>query len=109
VACPTSTSCVAVGAGSSGGVVVPVTADGIPGQASTVPGTSELVGVACPTSTSCVAVGDNGSNTNPHGMGTTPTAGRWPPGHCHRGSPSARAAPSRARPSRRGLFPSRWR
>jgi len=54
VACPSATTCEALGDNFSGdGVVVPITS-GIPGGAVVVPGT-ELLGVACPSATTCEA------------------------------------------------------
>jgi peptidoglycan/xylan/chitin deacetylase (PgdA/CDA1 family) len=50
VACPTATTCEAVG----GGVAVPIT-NGTPGTAQPAPGSA----VACPTATTCEAVGGN--------------------------------------------------
>jgi hypothetical protein len=61
VACPTATTCEAVGDGASGEILVPIT-DGIPGAPIPVPGTYELRGIACESATSCVAVGDNATN-----------------------------------------------
>jgi hypothetical protein len=61
VACPTATSCFAVGDGGSGEVVLPIT-DGIPGTPIPVPGAYELRGIACESATSCVAVGSNAAN-----------------------------------------------
>ena len=62
VACPTATTCEAVGDSGSGEVLVPIR-DGIPGAPIPVPGTYELHGIACETATSCIAVGDNAANT----------------------------------------------
>jgi hypothetical protein len=57
VACPSGTTCEAVGYNSSfQGAVVPVT-NGTPGTAQAVSGTSQLFGVACPSATTCEAVG----------------------------------------------------
>ncbi len=60
VACPTATTCVAVGqfddATGSHGVVVPIT-NGVPGASQVVVGTATLTGVACSDATTCVAVG----------------------------------------------------
>lgn len=60
VACPTATTCVAVGqfddATGGHGVVVPIT-NGVPGAAQVVAGTGVLFGVACSDATTCVAVG----------------------------------------------------
>jgi peptidoglycan/xylan/chitin deacetylase (PgdA/CDA1 family) len=59
VACPTATTCEAVGGNNSQQeVVVPIT-NGIPGSAQPVSGTTELAGVACASATTCVAVGNN--------------------------------------------------
>ncbi|HMK96355.1 MAG TPA: hypothetical protein VK425_02350, partial [Acidimicrobiales bacterium] len=58
VACPTSTTCYAVGADHTAGMIAPIT-DGTPGTAEDVSGTLELTGVACPNSTTCYAVGEN--------------------------------------------------
>ena len=56
ITCTTTTTCVAVGASSSGqGAVVSVT-NGIPGPVRTVAGTTLLTGVACPSASTCVAV-----------------------------------------------------
>jgi hypothetical protein len=60
VACPSVTTCEAVGSNSSGGVVVPITS-GTPGSTVVVPGTAALGGVACPSATTCEAVGSNSS------------------------------------------------
>ena len=60
VACPSATSCIAVGSGSSSGaVVVPLAADGNPGTPVTAQA-SFLSEVACGSATSCVAVGGTG-------------------------------------------------
>ena len=61
VACPTTSSCVAVGTaptgpGQSAGVIVPISG-GTAGSPATVPATSELLGVACASAADCVAVG----------------------------------------------------
>ncbi len=71
IACPTVTSCIAVGAG---GVVVPLSPGGTPGTVQTVPGTSDLEGVACPSATSCIAVGasSSGAVVVPLSAGGTP-------------------------------------
>ena len=62
VACPSATTCEAVGYNSTPeGVVVPITS-GVPGTPVTVSGTSELLGVACPSATTCEAVGYNSSD-----------------------------------------------
>jgi len=66
VACPTASTCVAVGQSSNPtqGVVaaVSVTSAGVtPGGVHAVPGTLALVGVACPTASTCVAVGTSSS------------------------------------------------
>jgi uncharacterized repeat protein (TIGR02543 family) len=62
VACPSATTCEAVGYNSTPeGVVVPITS-GVPGSPVTVSGTSELLGVACPSATTCEAVGYNSSD-----------------------------------------------
>ncbi|MDQ1416037.1 MAG: hypothetical protein QOF81_1650 [Acidimicrobiaceae bacterium] len=61
VACPTATTCVAVGNNNQRyGVVIPVTS-GTPGAARVL-GTSILHGVACPSATTCEAVGANFSS-----------------------------------------------
>jgi len=60
VACSSATTCEAVGANSTEGVVDTIT-NGNPGTAQAVPGTSALYGVACPSATSCEAVGGNSS------------------------------------------------
>ena len=58
LACPSATSCIAVGTNDARvGVVVAVTS-GTPGSAKTIAGTTELSAVACPSATSCLAVGD---------------------------------------------------
>ena len=65
VACPSTTSCEAVGATqvtvdnvlTLTGVVVPISS-GVPGSPVTVSGTFELLGVACPSTTSCEAGGN---------------------------------------------------
>jgi hypothetical protein len=63
VACPSATTCEAVGVNaSSEGVVVPIT-NGTPGTGEAVPGTHILQAVACSSSTTCEAVGDNASFT----------------------------------------------
>jgi hypothetical protein len=56
VACPSSSSCIAVGYGNGNGAVVPIT-HGVPGTPHRVPGTAALSSVACPTSSTCYAVG----------------------------------------------------
>ncbi len=60
VACPTTSTCVAVGEYGNGrnnvGVVVAIT-NGVAGSAQTVPGASYLFGIACADASSCVAVG----------------------------------------------------
>ena|GEM_PF-3327994 len=62
VACSSATSCLAVGVGQSGGLVVAVT-NGVPGSVAEVAAASELNAVACPTATTCVAVGSSSSST----------------------------------------------
>jgi hypothetical protein len=57
VACPTTTTCLAVG----DDLLVPIR-DGIPQAPIPVPGTFELKGIACESATSCIAVGNNASN-----------------------------------------------
>ncbi len=89
VACPSATTCVAVGYNSlpitSGGpstpegVVVPIT-KGVPGTPQMVPGTFILSGVACSSATTCEAVGSNGvvvpiTNGTPGTAKTVPGAG----------------------------------
>src|SRR5262249_36857373 len=60
IACPTSSTCYAVGSNLSGqGLVVPVT-NGTPGSIQVVPDTSDLFGIACPSTSTCYAVGVNG-------------------------------------------------
>ncbi len=63
VACPTATTCLAVGSGpgpnGNTGIVVPII-NGVPGTPQTVPGTFGLTGVACSGPTTCVAVGTVG-------------------------------------------------
>jgi peptidoglycan/xylan/chitin deacetylase (PgdA/CDA1 family) len=59
VACPSATTCVAVGQYASQQEVVVLITNGVPGSAQAVPGTTELAGVACPSVTTCVAVGNN--------------------------------------------------
>jgi hypothetical protein len=61
-ACPTSTTCYAVGTDSSEteGVVVPIT-NGIPGTPANVSGPNALHGVACPSAAICYAVGTTSS------------------------------------------------
>ncbi|MDQ6948035.1 MAG: hypothetical protein M3256_17645 [Actinomycetota bacterium] len=58
VACPTATTCEAVGVNysTSQGIAVSI-ANGIPGTAQAIPGTVALRSVACPTATTCEAVG----------------------------------------------------
>jgi hypothetical protein len=57
VACPSATTCVAVGGLSQGvGATVTVT-NGTPGDPQPVPGSFELQGVACPSATACEAAG----------------------------------------------------
>lgn len=58
VACPTSSTCLAVGKNGLG-VVVPIT-NGTPGAVQPVPDVQDLFGVACATPTLCRAVGDQG-------------------------------------------------
>jgi len=66
VACPSATTCGAVGrigdssAASSQGVVVTIT-NGIPGTAKAVTGTDSFGPVVCPSATTCVALGANSS------------------------------------------------
>jgi hypothetical protein len=62
VACSSATTCLTVGGGGSGGLVVPITS-GVPGSAVQVAGASMLNAVACPTATTCVAVGSSSSST----------------------------------------------
>ena len=57
VACGSATFCVAVGADSGEGVVVPISG-GTPGSAELVSGTVLLSAVTCPTATICIAVGN---------------------------------------------------
>ncbi len=60
VACETATTCLAVGASSSGvGVVVPVV-EGVPGTPEPVAGTTGLSSVACGGSSHCLAANTNG-------------------------------------------------
>ncbi len=63
MACPTPTSCLAVGNNPSGslGVVVPFS-NGVPGVAQVVPGVYRLEAIACTGSSTCLAVG---SSTGP--------------------------------------------
>jgi hypothetical protein len=63
VACPTESTCVAVGENSTEGVVVVMT-NGLPGPAQVVPSARVLYGVACPTATTCLAVGHDASGAN---------------------------------------------
>lgn len=76
VTCPSPSTCVAVGIGSSGqGVVVTITA-GASGVTQVVSGTTQLNDVACPSPTICEAVGANSS-----GQGVlVPIAGGVPGG-----------------------------
>lgn len=60
IACPTSTTCYAVGQSTSGGVVVPITG-GTVGYLQTA-GATSLRGIACSSSTTCYAVGDNSTS-----------------------------------------------
>jgi len=63
VACPSATTCYAVGFNSSSaGVVVPIV-NGTPGPVQSVSGTAELLGVACPSATTCYAVGIDSSGS----------------------------------------------
>jgi hypothetical protein len=55
MACPSPTTCYAVGQG-SGGVIVPVTG-GVAGAAQSIAGTASLSDIACPTTAFCEAVG----------------------------------------------------
>lgn len=59
VACPSASTCQAVGGNNSGQEVVVPIINGTPGSAQPVPGTTLLAGVACASATTCVAVGDN--------------------------------------------------
>jgi hypothetical protein len=61
VACPTATTCEAVGDSGSGEVLVLIS-NGIPGHPISIPGTYELRGIACESATTCIAVGDNAAN-----------------------------------------------
>ncbi len=67
VACPTATTCVAVGQGpgptGTTGKVVPIT-NGVPGAPQLVTGTNFLFGVACSGPTTCVAVGRTGAGAS---------------------------------------------
>jgi hypothetical protein len=60
VACPTTTTCYAVGylngSSSTSGAVVTIT-NGVPSSAQTVSGTGTLTGIACPTPDTCLALG----------------------------------------------------
>jgi hypothetical protein len=60
IACPSSSTCFAVGVNSANtaGILVPIT-NGIAGAGTSVAGTTNLVAIACPTSAACIAVGDN--------------------------------------------------
>lgn len=60
VACPSASSCVAVGQQLGGGVIVPI-ADGRPGRVSSLP--DAFSGVACGSRSFCVAVGWSGEGT----------------------------------------------
>ncbi len=62
VACPTSTTCVAVGSTQSAtnGLIVPID-NGVPGTAQSDTGTKDLTAIACPSATTCVALGSNSS------------------------------------------------
>ncbi len=64
VACPTSTTCVAVGSTQSGtnGLIVPID-NGVPGTAQSDTSTQDLTAIACPSATTCVALGSNSSIT----------------------------------------------
>ncbi len=66
VACPTATTCIAVGSGTgptgNTGAVVPIS-NGVPGAPQLVTGTSGLTGVACSGPTTCVAVGSGTSQS----------------------------------------------
>jgi hypothetical protein len=59
VACPTASTCIAVGdtGTGSGGAAVDVIANGVPGPPQTVPGMDQLLAIACPSASDCVAVG----------------------------------------------------
>ncbi len=59
MACPSATTCEAVGYNALGQVVVVPITNGTPGTAQVVAGTSFLSGVACPSATTCFAVGYN--------------------------------------------------
>jgi hypothetical protein len=69
IACSSATYCVAVGADSGEGVIVPIT-DGVPGTPDMVPSTTSLKAVSCPNSNICIAVG-YGPYTNPPEPTTT--------------------------------------
>ncbi|MDH2903415.1 MAG: hypothetical protein PXZ08_05630, partial [Actinomycetota bacterium] len=69
VACPTATTCEAVGTGltnttqgttSGPGLIIPIT-NGVTSTAQAVTGTLSLSAIACPTATSCVALGTSSS------------------------------------------------
>jgi hypothetical protein len=62
VACPTATTCEAVGTTQNNGLglIVPVT-NGVVGTAQSVTGTQSLSAIACPTATTCVALGTSSS------------------------------------------------
>ncbi len=62
VACPSATTCLAVGVNfaSDQGVVAPIT-NGTLGTPLVVSGTADLYGMACPSATTCEAVGYNAS------------------------------------------------
>ena len=80
VACPSATTCVAVGASASGqGVVVPIT-HGTPGTPEVVPGTQVLSAIACPSATTCVAVGSNALNLPENAQGVVVTITNGIPG-----------------------------
>jgi hypothetical protein len=58
IACPTTSSCVAVGDNqdASAGVALTISSYGTPGTVHDAAGTATLQGVACPTASSCVAI-----------------------------------------------------
>ncbi|MHB8289608.1 MAG: hypothetical protein ACYDEY_10300 [Acidimicrobiales bacterium] len=62
IACPSTTTCYAVGQNGSGGVILATSNSGTTWTSQSVPsGTSDLIAVACPSVTTCYAVGQNSS------------------------------------------------
>ena len=62
IACPSTTTCYAVGQNASGGVILATSNSGTTWTSQSVPsGSSDLIAVACPSVTTCYAVGQNSS------------------------------------------------